>query len=401
MTQRNAATGHSWTRLDGVDLLRGLAILCVLMNHVNTRLRVNDVPYGEGIPKPLVHALVGNGQFGVQIFFAISGFLITSITLKRWGALENVNVRDFYLLRLARIGPLLLALLAVLSALHFAGLQDFVVSARKGGLGRALLAALTFHINVLEARVGYLPANWDVLWSLSVEEMFYLFFPLAAWLLGRVKLFIPFLFVFVVLGPFARAVFSRGNDIWQDYSYLGGMDAIALGCLTALVVSRVRFSPTTLKVLAWTGLALVIAMLGFSGFPFLFPLGATGLEETILAFGTCLVIIAAAHTQWRCPVVLRPLRRMGQRSYEVYLTHMFVVFAFLHLFFALNKPTWFVPLYFLLSIVVATLLGDFVARFNSDRMNGFLRQQWGEGKLGSAIETGTRAVGGEPAPANK
>jgi peptidoglycan/LPS O-acetylase OafA/YrhL len=240
---------HSWTRLDGVDLLRGLAILCVLMNHVNTRLRVNDIPYTEGFPEPLVHALTGNGQFGVQIFFAISGFLITSITLKRWGALQNVNVRDFYLLRLARIGSLLLALLAILSVLHFAGLQDFVVSARKGGLGRALLAALTFHVNVLEAHRGYLPANWDVLWSLSVEEMFYLFFPLAAWLLGRVKLFIPFLCVFIVLGPFARAVFSRGNDIWQDYSYLGGMDAIALGCLTALLVAHARFSPPTLR--AW------------------------------------------------------------------------------------------------------------------------------------------------------
>lgn len=390
---------HSWTRLDGVDLLRGLAILCVLMNHVNTRLLINEVPYTEGIPKPLVHALTGNGQFGVQIFFAISGFLITSITLKRWGALQNVNVRDFYLLRLARIGPLLLALLAVLSALHFAGLQDFVVSARKGGLGRAVLAALTFHVNVLEAHRGYLPANWDVLWSLSVEEMFYLFFPLAAWLLGRIRLFIPFLFVFIILGPFARAVFARDNDIWQDYSYLGGMDAIALGCLTALIVSRVRISPATLKVLACTGLALVIAMLGFSGFPFLFPLGATGLEETILAIGTCLVIIAAAQTQWRYPGVLRPLRWLGQRSYEVYLTHMFVVFAFLHLFLALNKPMWLVPLYFILSIVVATILGDLVARLYSDRMNAFLRQGWGEGKLGSAIETETRAT--ETAPASK
>ncbi len=220
--------------------------------------------------------------------------------------------------------------------------------------------------------------------------MFYLFFPLAAWLLGRVKLFIPFLFVFIVLGPFARAVFSRGNDIWQDYSYLGGMDAIALGCLTALIVSRVRLSPVMLKVLAWSGLALVIAMLGFSGFPVLFPLGASGLEETILAIGTCLVIVAAAHTQWRCPAVLLPLRRMGQRSYEVYLTHMFVVFAFLHLFFALNRPMWFVPIYFLLAIFVATLLGDCVARAYSDRMNGFLRQRWGEGKLGSAVERTAR-----------
>jgi peptidoglycan/LPS O-acetylase OafA/YrhL len=132
---------------------------------------------------------------------------------------------------------------------------------------------------------------------------------------------------------------------------------------------------------------LVIAMLGFSGFPFLFPLGATGLEETILAIGACLLILVSAHTQWKCPAILRPFRRLGQRSYEVYLTHMFVVFAFFHVFLALGKPMWFVPLYFLLTIVVATLLGDFVASFYSDRMNAKLRRHWGEGKLGSAFET--------------
>jgi peptidoglycan/LPS O-acetylase OafA/YrhL len=395
MTQSIPESRHSWTRLDGVDLLRGLAILCVLMNHVNIRLLINEVPYTEGIPRPLIHAMVGNGQFGVQIFFAISGFLITSITLKRWGSLEKINVRDFYLLRLARIGPLLLALLAVLSVLHFARLQDFVVSAQKGGLGRALLAALTFHINVLEAHRGYLPGNWDILWSLSVEEMFYLFFPLAAWLLGRLRLFIPFLFVFIVLGPIARAVFARGNDIWQDYSYLGGMDAIALGCLTALIASRARFSPAILKTLAWTGLALLIAMLGFSGFRFLFPLGETGLEETLLAIGTCLVIIAAAQTRWECPRFLRPFRLLGRRSYEVYLTHMFVVFAFLHLFLAMGKPMWLVPVYFIATIIVATLVGDLVATFYSDRVNTALRQHWGEGKLGSALDTqAPRAVAG-------
>jgi peptidoglycan/LPS O-acetylase OafA/YrhL len=204
-----------------------------------------------------------------------------------------------------------------------------------------------------------------------------------------------------VLGPIARAVFARDNDIWQDYSYLGGMDAIALGCLTALIVSRVRFSPKALRALAWIGLALVIAMLGFSGVPFLFPLGATGLEETLLAVGTCLVIIAAAGTQWKCPAFLRPLRLLGQRSYEVYLTHMFVLFAFLHVFLAMNKPMWLVPVYFVFAIVVATILGDLVARVYSDRMNAWLRRLWGEGKLGSAIETGTTAAGTEPAMGNK
>ena len=91
------------------------------------------------------------------------------------------SVRAFYQMRFARIAPLLLALLAILSALHFAHVRHFIVPQTTGGLGRALVAALTFHINVLEARRGYLPGNWDILWSLSVEEMFYLFFPLILW----------------------------------------------------------------------------------------------------------------------------------------------------------------------------------------------------------------------------
>jgi peptidoglycan/LPS O-acetylase OafA/YrhL len=254
----------SWTRLDAVDILRGLAVFFVLMNHVNMRLVLAKVPYTKGLPAQLTHSLVWNGQFGVQIFFAISGFLITSITLRRWGSLSSVSLRDFYLLRFARIAPLLLLLLAILSALHFAELKDFVVSAKTGGLGRALLAALTFHLNLLEARRGYLPGNWDVLWSLSVEEMFYLFFPLLARLLGRGKFFAGILMVFIVLGPLGRTVLAHGNPVWEEYSYLGGMDAIALGCLTALVVSRISFSPSALRAFGSIGIALLCLVLGFS-----------------------------------------------------------------------------------------------------------------------------------------
>jgi len=225
-------------RIDGVDLLRGLAIFFVLMNHVNMRLVIADIPYAEHLPHQLVSSLVWNGQRGVQIFFAISGFLITTTTLRRWGSLSNTSLRGFYLMRFARIAPLLFLLLAVLSALHLAHLHNFVVQEKTGGLPRALLAALTFHVNVLEAHRGYLPGNWDILWSLSIEEMFYLFFPLAARFLGRHKLFIALLLAFVVAGPFARTVLTHGNEVWREYSYLGGMDAIALGCLTALFLSR-------------------------------------------------------------------------------------------------------------------------------------------------------------------
>ena len=82
---RPPALAHKWHRIDGIDLLRGLSIMLVLMNHVNMRLLFAHVPYTRGLPSQLVDSLVWNGQFGVQIFFAVSGYLITSTSLRRWG----------------------------------------------------------------------------------------------------------------------------------------------------------------------------------------------------------------------------------------------------------------------------------------------------------------------------
>lgn len=116
--------------------------LFVLMNHVNMRLLIAHVPYTNGLPEQLVSSLVWNGQPGVQIFFVVSGFLITATTLRRWGAFSQVSLRGFYLMRFARIVPLLLLPLSVLSILHLAQVKYFVVSSKTGGLGRALIAAL-------------------------------------------------------------------------------------------------------------------------------------------------------------------------------------------------------------------------------------------------------------------
>ena len=372
-----------------MDILRGLAIFFVLMNHVNIRLRVAHVPYTKGLPLQLVRSFVWNGQFGVQIFFAVSGFLITSTTIRRWGSLSKVRVRDFYLLRFARIAPLLLLLVAVLSGLHFAQFQNYVVTAKTGGLGRAILAALTFHVNVLEAHRGYLPGNWDVLWSLSVEEMFYLFFPILARLLGRSKLFIALLLGFVVLGPFARTVFAHGNEVWQEYSYLGGMDSIAIGCLTAMVVSRARFSRKVQRLLASAGVVLLFFILGFSNWADGLGLGRAGLDMTLLSIGTCMIIASAAETQWKSPRIFSPLLKLGQRSYEVYLTHMFVVFTFFRIFLAHGKLLRDVPILFISVILVAGILGELVARFYSEPVNRLLRARWGDGpnKLGSVMES--------------
>ena len=381
---------RSWTRLDGVDLLRGLAIFFVLMNHVNMRLLGADVPYTHGLPPQLVFSLVWNGQFGVQIFFAVSGFLITSTTLRRWGSLSQVNIREFYQLRFARIAPLLLLLLALLSGLHLAHIKDFVVSQKTGGLGRALLAALTFHINLLEARRDYLPASWDILWSLSVEEMFYLFFPLACRLFRRSRFLLIPLLIFVVLGPFARARAFNHNPVWREYSYLGGMDAIALGCLTALFVARRPLSRAMLWAVGSLGTVFLVFSLGFSIRAYIWGLGRNGLNMTILAVGTCMVITVVAQTQWQAPRILKPLLKIGQRSYEIYLSHIFIVLGLFDLFIAANKPMKAVPALFILVILLAGVLGELVARAYSEPINRWLRKRWGDGpkRLGSVMESG-------------
>jgi peptidoglycan/LPS O-acetylase OafA/YrhL len=227
--------------------------------------------------------------------------------------------------------------------------------------------------------------------------MFYLFFPLVCFLLGRGKLLVILLLTFVSLGPFGRTAFAHGNEVWQEYSYLAGMDAIALGCLTALFVARRRLSRPFLLTMGSVGSALLIFSLGFSLRGYSWGLGRNGLNMTILALGTCMVIAAAAQTHWRSPRVLTPFLILGQRSYEIYLTHMFVVFTFFYLFLMAGKPMWAVPALFATAILFAVLLGEFVARFYSEPMNRWLRNRWGDGpeRLGSMIEIAKHTVQSE------
>jgi len=365
---------RGWARVDGIDLLRGAAIFFVLMNHVNMQLLFRDVPYLVGLPLQLVYTLVWNGQLGVQMFFAVSGFLITSTSIRRWGSPDALKVREFYWLRFARIAPLMILLLVVLSGLDLFGVKHFVVERETGGLGRALVAALTFHVNYLEATRGYLPGSWDILWSLSVEEMFYLFFPLVARVLRKKGLLVGLLVLLMVAGPFARAKAFNPNPVWREYSYLGGMDAIAMGCLTAMLLAGRKVSRRMVWVCGSVGAALLVFCFGFSLEAYKIGLGKTGLLMTVVGVGACLVIAAAAMSGWRAPRVLAPVLQMGQRSYEIYLTHMFVVIGAFFLFDAGGKPLRAVWWVFAAVIVVATLLGWVVSVGFSEPMNRWLRR---------------------------
>ncbi len=165
-------------RFDTVDLLRGFSILAVILLHSSLWLLFSNYTIGTRLPVLVRHVVFRQGGDGVSVFFAISGFLITYVSVKRFGSLAAMRAGAFYRIRFARIMPMLLLLLAVLSVFHLAGWRVFDITHRGGTLPGALFSALTFHLNWYEVVHGYLPAPWTVLWSLSVEEMFYVFFPL-------------------------------------------------------------------------------------------------------------------------------------------------------------------------------------------------------------------------------
>jgi peptidoglycan/LPS O-acetylase OafA/YrhL len=190
---------------------------------------------------------------------------------------------------------------------------------------------------------------------------------------------IVLLLAFVVLGPFGRSVLTHGNAVWREYSYLGGMDAIAMGCLTAIALDGRELSRAWLWLLGGIGGALL-------AFCLLLPRTAeawlrehTGLYMSAVGIGACMLIAVAAQTGWRSPRVLAPLLRAGQRSYEIYLTHIFLVIAGFALFADAGKPMAGVVVLFLLVIAAAVLLGEVVARFYSEPMNRWLRGRWGDG----------------------
>jgi peptidoglycan/LPS O-acetylase OafA/YrhL len=365
-------------RLDGVDILRGLSILAVILLHIWIRMRIAGLPFDDQMPAWLTWLLFRNGNNGVTVFFAISGFLITTTSLRRFGSLAGMQPARFYRIRFARIMPSLLLILAILSALQLARIGAFVINPARSTLPRALFAALTFHLNWLEAARGWLPPNWDVLWSLSIEEMFYLFFPLVCVVLLRRRrgmlLFVALLAILIVLGPFQRAVWPA-NEIWKEKAYLGGMDGIAFGCLCALFLNRIRTRPVSPRLCWVAGIAGAATLLLIALWPGKWPLmkflGRTGLDGTLLPLGACLIIAATTLTGMRGNRLTAPIRWMGRYSYEIYLTHEFIVLWGTMLYARFQKGPQL--LWVAVIALLALLPGAALARWFSEPCNAKLR----------------------------
>lgn len=363
----------------GIDVFRGLSILAVILLHLNIHFGISNTFLKEFLPKKLFSVLFWSGFYGVVVFFTLSGYLISHSIIKKWGGLAKINWKRFYWFRFSRIIPLLTLLLVVLSILHLGNFQGFTINSEQSSLGRAIFSALTFHINWLEIQVGYLPANWDILWSISIEETFYLFFPLICLFLKKDWQFVFVLLLFLFVSPWARTHLFLGNDL-ADKNHLAFIDSIALGCMTAIIASKWTFKKSlywTFLILGWAMLLLIFA---FKGFVYKSGIVDLGLNLTILSLGVSFLLLWMHEKQRtgkeRNWILLRFLRNMGIYSYEIYLSHMFVIILGARLFKRLDLSSdWLIP-FLLLNIVASYFLGKLIFTYFSEPLNLRLRKRW-------------------------
>jgi len=364
-------------RWEGIDVLRGLSVLLVVLHHIHIRFRLNRIDVGDLVSPAVEKVLFWSGYYAVIVFFVISGFLITSLSLRRWGSLPQIELKRFYWLRVARIAPCLLLLLAVLSVLHLAGVTGFTINPERATLGRALLAALTFHVNWLEGQHGYLPGAWDILWSLSVEETFYLLFPLACVCLRNERMMLLPIVALIVIGPFNRVALA-GQDPWDSYAYLSCMDGIAFGCLAAWIAVRVRLSRSLLRVALALGMVASLLVIVFRGQTTDLGLVVTGLNITVLELGVALILLALANGVGNALLTngTSLLQWIGRSSYEIYLVHMFAVLGLMQLFKAMAPSVTSIPWWYTAMLLASILFGYALSRWFSEPMNRVLRNRW-------------------------
>jgi len=319
-----------------IDALRGLSILLVVVHHIGIRVPLSQTLLSGFLPHWLLQGLNFNGSEAVIIFFVISGFLITRRSQERWGDLRGISLGDFYLLRMSRIVPLLLFVVALLSLFDLLGVPRYVINKPGQSLAGAIASALGLYLNRYEGVHGYLPAGWDVIWSLSIEEVFYLAFPLSCLLLGRARLLVPALVLLALSLPVTRAALSAGgNEIWLEKAYLPGMSAIAVGVLAAILVRRIP-APSR-------RIVLVMSLVGWAGVCAVFFAGTWVWRLVHHGYGLFLAIAAggiviSAHWHESAKRSIAPIRALnwlrscGRLSYEIYLSHMFCVLGGLALF---------------------------------------------------------------------
>ena len=282
-------------RIPSLDGLRAVSIGCVLLGHLDGTRHCPQVPY----------LLTHFANFGVRVFFVISGYLITHLLLKEHGKSGRINLGEFYRRRAFRILPpaYLYMGFIVLTGWHAFSRQNIVV---------AFAYITNYFIRSTPWPLGHL-------WSLSVEEQFYLLWPFALAIAFALRKKIAL--YTVLAAPVLRVAFYVAG--WRDIGYYFPTvaDAIATGCLLAIVwPSLQRFDRYLLSPAASAApvLACAIALLPELGGPGLPNRIYYTLGLTVMHLCIAICIYNAVCKQWRW-LNIKPMVWIGSISYSLYL----------------------------------------------------------------------------------
>jgi peptidoglycan/LPS O-acetylase OafA/YrhL len=304
------------SRMPELDTIRGIAVLLVLFFHgFGARYGLHGL---SGLPRLFVAATLP-GWVGVNLFFVLSGFLITGILLD---TKHNTNYyRTFYTRRALRILPLYYAVLLLLAVLTRTGSINRHSSWEFLGLSFLYLSNVTELFGI--------PMQYGVLWSLAVEEHFYLLWPAAVRSLSRHRVAILGAVVCVLCPGLRAFYYVRGYNAGTGYTWLVA-DGLATGAVLAALARGPWGTPTRVRsvILICFAASLVMFSVGcpFGIFRASRFLGATLRETALNLFFAGIVALAllAGTSRWKA-IVNRPvLKFFGEISYGLYLVHMLV-----------------------------------------------------------------------------
>lgn len=360
-----------------IDLLRGVSILLVLIHHFNIPYKLHDTFLGIQIGGESLSTLIArNGNYGVTMFFVISGFLITQHTLQRSGSLAQIRLEDFYIRRIARILPCLVLLVAIVTVLEALGVPPFINQSPNGvevSYAVTVLSAFSFWMNLLIIEYGWVNYALGVLWSLSVEEVFYVAFPVLCLGLGRGKGFIAFLLIIIAYAPYFRALHFGDASGAYLYHYFSSFDGIAIGCLTAIYAQSYKGAIRHQKVMLTVIVFLMVVLYFYA------PIKEVSTWAiSVFALLTALLLLCFQQNQNHKPTsfVAKGLIWMGQRSYEMYLFHLIVLGLIKAVYFPketlVAEKLILLPVYF----IAVFILSWAIEKYYSVPLNVKIRQYW-------------------------
>jgi len=300
MSLLNAISSNDKYRAD-IDGLRAIAVLSVVLFHLNP-------------------TFLPGGFVGVDIFFVISGFLITSIISKEIKE-KRFSFHKFYVRRITRILPIFYLVIAVTLLTGFLLLSP----SEYKSLSNSAIAANSFLANFRFALTGNYFQEENMrpllhLWSLAVEEQFYFVWPLL--LIGLIKLKSKYLLSVVgliIIFSFVLAEVASAEVRYATFSYYmlpTRMGELLLGAMLALANTE-HVKPNLKNLLSFIGLALVIFSIVIIDGTYVFP----GWYSLLPCLGTTLIIAAGKQTIVNQLIANKVFVFFGLISYSLYLWH--------------------------------------------------------------------------------